>query len=126
MPPNPPRSIRIGVKTGVNFHGLCRRLAVTEHAEIPRLSGFEQTPGTPRAKVCSGVNMRRSTDQTRERLFEFRIGHRTVACERSYHEESGVEAQFIESDGRIGLVPEVFDESNGGRVGGRTSTNDAT
>jgi hypothetical protein len=55
------------------------------------------------AKLCNGVDMRRSTDQTRELLFEFRIGHRTVACELSCHGESGVEAQFIESDGRVGL-----------------------
>jgi hypothetical protein len=47
--------------------------------------------------------MRRSTDQTRERLFEFRIGHRTVACELSYHGESGVETEFVEPDGRVGL-----------------------
>jgi hypothetical protein len=40
---------------------------------------------------------------TRELLFEFRIGHGTVACELRYHPEWGVEARFVESDGDVGL-----------------------
>jgi hypothetical protein len=64
---------------------------------------LEQILAPACAKLCSGVDMRRSTDQTRERLFEFHIGHRTVACELSYHGESGVETEFVEPDGRVGL-----------------------
>ncbi len=44
-----------------------------------------------------------SNDEPRELLFEFRIGHRTVASEICYRKESGIEAQFVESDGHVSL-----------------------
>jgi hypothetical protein len=40
---------------------------------------------------------------TSELLFEFRIGHGTVACELRYRDDWGLEARFVESDGRVGL-----------------------
>jgi hypothetical protein len=48
------------------------------------------TPPTKPAPAC-------------ELLFEFRIGHGTIACELRYHDDYGVEAWFVESDGRVGL-----------------------
>ena len=73
----------------------------------PRLtppSGANIQPMPPNPfDLRDGPPVPRKPEPTREPLFEFRLGHRTIACELRYDGESGVEAQFIESDGRVGL-----------------------
>jgi len=69
----------------------------------PWLFCFEQMPWTVFAKLCTEVNMLPGNDQPRELLFEFRIAHRTVACELLCHGQWGVEARFVESDGQVRL-----------------------
>jgi hypothetical protein len=63
---------------------------------------WRQHPARP-FDLRDGPPVPRKPEPTREPLFEFRLGHRTAACELRYHGESGVEAQFIESDGRVSL-----------------------